>query len=161
MSACVCLCLPVSACVCLCLPVSACVCLCVYLCVWLLSHSLCSLIQGTVREPGEFYQKIEGNAGAWGKAVATIDASAARAFADRWCLNSHEYKKEYAEEAGADAFRKVVNVEDSHSMILVFLARLPSPCVCDLADLAEGARQLLPHRVRAHGRLCKRVRRCC
>ena len=61
------------------------------MCVWLLSHSLRSLIQGTVREPVEFYQKVEGNAGAWGKAVATNDASAARVFADRWCLNSHEH----------------------------------------------------------------------
>ena len=44
--------------------------------------------QGTVREPVEFYQKVEGNAGAWGKAVATIDASAVRVFADRWALRS-------------------------------------------------------------------------
>jgi len=95
--------------------------------VWLLSHSLRSLIQGTVREPVEFYQKVEGNTGAWGKAVATIDASAARVFADRWCQNSHEHKKNYVEGVGADAIRKVVHMKDSHSMLYVSLVRLPSP----------------------------------
>jgi len=96
-------------------------------CVWLLSHSLRSLIQGTVREPVEFYQKVEGNAGAWGKAVATIDASAARVLANRWCLNRHENRKNYVERVGADALRKVVHMKDSHSLIFVFLLRLPSP----------------------------------
>jgi len=97
------------------------------LCVWLLSHSLRLLIQGTVREPVEFYQKNEGNAGAWGKAVATIDASAARVFADRWCQNSHEHMKNNVEKDGADALLKVVRMKDSHSMLLVFLLRLPRP----------------------------------
>ena len=97
------------------------------MCVWLLSHSLRSLIQGTVGEPVEFYQKVEGNAGAWGKAVATVDASAARVFADRWCQNSHEYKKDHIDCYGADALRKVVHIKDSRSMLLVFLLHLPSP----------------------------------
>jgi len=95
--------------------------------VWLLSHSFRSLVQGTVREPVEFYEKVEGNAGAWGKAVAIIDASAARFFADRWCQNSHEHKKKDVEKQGANAFRKVVHTEDSHSMIYLTLVRLPSP----------------------------------
>ena len=95
--------------------------------MWLLSHSLRSLVQGTVREPMEFYQKVEGNAGAWGKVVATIDASAARVFVDSWCQNSHENWKNHVEEAGADALRKVVHVEDSRSMFFVNLLRLPSP----------------------------------
>ena len=96
-------------------------------CVWLLSHSLLSLIQGTVRVPVEFYQKAKGNAGAWGKAVATIDASAARVFADRWCQNSHEHNKRHVEDAGADSFRKMVRIKDSHSLLLVFITRLPNP----------------------------------
>jgi len=96
-------------------------------CVWLLSHSLRSLVQGTVREPVEFYQKIEGNAGAWGKAVATIDASAARVFADRWCQNSHEYRKKLVDNVGPDALRKVILMEDSHSMLYVNLEKLPTP----------------------------------
>jgi len=95
--------------------------------VWLLSHSLRSLVQGTVREPVASYQKVEGNAGAWAKVVATIDASAARVFADRWCQNSHEHKKWDVESAGADALREVVHINDSHSMLFVFLIRLPSP----------------------------------
>ena len=41
-----------------------------------------------------------------------------------WCQNSHEHKKE---SVGADAFRKVVHIKDSHSMIFVNLLRLPSP----------------------------------
>jgi len=103
------------------------VCVCVCVCVWLLSHLLRSLIQGTVREPVEFYQKIEGNAGAWGKAVATIDASSARVFADRLCLNSHEHKKDHVDYYGADALRKAVHMEDSHSVLFVNLVRFPSP----------------------------------
>jgi len=95
--------------------------------VWLLSHSVRSLIQGTVREPVEFYQKVEGNAGLWGKAVSTIDASAARVFADMWCKNSHENRKNYVEKQGPDALSKAVHMEDSHSMLLVNLVRLPSP----------------------------------
>ena len=75
----------------------------------------------------KFYQKIEGNAGAWGKVVATIDASAARVFADRWCQNSHEHKKVYVDYYGADVLYKVVHIKDSHSMIFVNLLRLPSP----------------------------------
>jgi len=78
-------------------------------------------------EPVEFYQKVEGNAGAWGKAVANIDASAARVFADRWCLNSHEHKKKDFDHSGADTLRKAVHIEDSHSMIYVFILCLPSP----------------------------------
>ena len=97
------------------------------MCAWLLSLSLRSLIQGTVREPLEFYQMIEGNACAWGKAVATIDASAARVFADRWCQNSHEYTKRHVEKEGPDALIKVIYTEDSHSMLYVNLVRLTSP----------------------------------
>jgi len=100
--------------------------ICARVCVfsWLLSHKLGSLIQGTVLQPVEFYQKVEGNGGAWGKAVATIDASVARVFADMWCLNSHESMKNYVEKQGPDALRKVVRIEDSHSMIYVNLVRL-------------------------------------
>ena len=101
--------------------------MCVCVCVWLLSHSLHSLFQGTVTEPVEFYQKIEGNAGAWGKAVATIDASAARVFAYRWCLSSHEHKKNHVEGAGTDDIQKVVRMKDSHTMLYVNLVRFPSP----------------------------------
>ena len=92
------------------------------------SLTLYSLVQGTVREPVEFYLKIESNAtGAWGKAVATIDASAARVFALRWCQNSYEHTKRHIEKGGADALLKVVHMKDSHSMIFVNLAKLPSP----------------------------------
>jgi len=93
----------------------------------LLSHSLRSLVQGTVLEPVEFYQKVEGNAGAWGKAVATVDASAARVFADRWCQNSHEHKKKHAEKEGPDTLNEVFHVPNTHSMLLVNLLRLPNP----------------------------------
>ena len=52
-----------------------------------------------------------------GKAVATIDASAARVFADWWCQNSHEHKKDHVEKEGPDAFHKVVFMKDSHNML--------------------------------------------
>ena len=75
----------------------------------------------------EFYQKVEGNAGAWGKAIATIDASAVRVFADRWCQNSHEHKTTNVEKQRPDTLRKVIHMKDSHSMLFVNLLQLPSP----------------------------------
>ena len=86
-----------------------------------------SLIQGTVLEPLEFYQKIEGNAGAWGKVVATIDASAARVFAERWMLNSYEKNMKHVEKEGLDALYKVVHIPNTHSMLVKNLVRFPSP----------------------------------
>jgi len=47
-------------------------------------------IKGTVREPVSYFEKIEGTAGAWGKAVATVDVSAVRLFAENWLLDSYE-----------------------------------------------------------------------
>jgi len=107
--------------VCLCACVRACV-RCV--CLWLLSHSLRSLVQGTVREPVEFYQKFESNAGAWGKAVATIDASAVRVFADKWCLDSFAQGRKHVKEEGSDALFSVVRVPNSRSMLYVNLVRI-------------------------------------
>jgi len=78
-------------------------------------------------EPLEFYQKIENNAGGWGKAVATIDASAARLFADCWCLDSYEFRMDYVKESGPDALREIVHIPNTHSMLVVNLLRLPSP----------------------------------
>jgi len=100
---------------------------CLYLCVWLFSHSLRSLVQGTIKEPVEYYQKVEGNAGVWGKAVATIDASAARVFADCWCLDSYEFGKDYVKESGPDALREIIRIPNTHSILVVNLLRFPSP----------------------------------
>jgi len=88
--------------------------------------TLASLAQGTVLEPVEFFQKSENNAGAWGKAVATIDASAARVFAGVWCLNSHGAKREYSDYYGSNnALRRVIHIRpNSHSMIYVNLVPL-------------------------------------
>ena len=83
--------------------------------------------QGTVLEPVSYYEKVEGNAGAWGKAVATVDVSATRMMADRWCLNSYENKKSHVERQGADALREVAQTKDSHSMLSVVLVRFPNP----------------------------------
>ena len=48
-------------------------------------------------------------------------------FADRWCLNSHEHLNKYVKKEGPDAIRQVIHMEDSRSMLCVFLVRLPSP----------------------------------
>ena len=90
------------------------------------SHTHIFLTQGTVRESISYFQNLQSNAGAWGKAVATIDASAARVFADRWCQHTHEHGKKHVERQGQDALRKVVQV-DSRSMLYANLVRLPSP----------------------------------
>ena len=84
-------------------------------------------VQGTVRAPVSYYQKVESTQREWGKAVATIDVSAARAFADCWCLDSYEFRMDYTKRSGSDALRKVVHIPNSHSMLVVNFVRFPSP----------------------------------
>ena len=79
-------------------------------------------IKGTVREPVEYFQMIESDKGVWRKAVATVDASAARVFADRWCRNTYEHGEKYA-----GTLDKAIQIPNTHSMLVAFLLRLPNP----------------------------------
>ena len=83
--------------------------------------------QSTVRDTVDYYQRTEGNAVAWGKAVSIADVSAARVLADRFCLRCHEHQTEHFEKEGADSLYRAVYYPNSRSMLLVNLVRLPSP----------------------------------
>ena len=62
-------------------------------------------IPNSVTESVAYYQKIESDAKAWGKAVATIDAPKNEVFAFLWCLDCHERKVEHVKDEGGDAIR--------------------------------------------------------
>ena len=50
-------------------------------------------IPNTVTEPVSYFRKIESDSSAWGKATATVDASATSVFAARWCQSSYANTK--------------------------------------------------------------------
>ena len=81
-------------------------------------------IPNTVRESVSYFKRAEGDASAWGKAVATVDTSAACALACRWCITSYEHVEGYVKDQGAGALRQVIDEDHSHTMLLVHLFRL-------------------------------------
>ena len=81
-------------------------------------------IPNTVRESVSYFKKAEGDTSVWGKAVATVDTSAARALAYRWCVASYENVESNVKIHGPDALRKVIYEDDSHTMLYVNLVRL-------------------------------------
>jgi len=81
-------------------------------------------IPNTVRESVSYFKRADGDASAWGKAVATVDTSAARALAYNWCGASYEHVEGYIKQQGAGALRKVIYEDDSHTMLYVNFIRL-------------------------------------
>ena len=81
-------------------------------------------IPNTVRESVSYFKRAEGDASVWGKAVATVDTSAARAFAYRWCLASYEHVEGHVKSQGQGTLRKVIYENDSHAMLFVVLVRV-------------------------------------
>jgi len=81
-------------------------------------------IPNTVRESVSYFKRAEGDASAWGKAVATVDTSAARAFAYNWCVTSYENVERFVKKEGTSALRKLTDEEDSRTMLIVHLVRL-------------------------------------
>jgi len=117
-------------------------------------------IPNTVTKSVSYFRKIESDSSAWGKATATVDASAAGVFAARWCQSSYANSKSHTdlgEKAGyvccclragvppppsntrfarlcvegANSLRRVAFEPHSRSMLLVFLVRLSSSLVSD------------------------------
>ena len=88
------------------------------------SSKLWLTIPNTIAEPLSFSQKIDSDSTAWGKAVATIDASAVTVFSYIWNQQSYEHINYTAAEEGAAALRKVIFIPNSRSMLYVNLVNL-------------------------------------
>jgi hypothetical protein len=83
-----------------------------------------SRLPGTVLDSIEFYQRIESGESGWGKAVLTVDTSAARAFAWLWCLETYERTADYANTDGPDTFHATLAVRNSHSKLHASLVHI-------------------------------------
>ena len=81
-------------------------------------------IPNTVHESVSYFKRAEGDASAWGKAVATVDTSAARALAYNWCLGVYGRVESNAGEQAPSDLRKVIHENDSRTMIFMNLFRL-------------------------------------
>jgi len=76
-------------------------------------------VPNTIASPVAYFQKIDSDSSAWGKAVAIIDASHTHVFSYLWNRQSFEHVNSNAHEEGADALNKVVFPTESHSMLRV------------------------------------------
>jgi len=80
-------------------------------------------VPNTIASPVACFQKIgfndmsDGDSSAWGKAVATVDASHTRVFSYIWNQHSYEQMNRHADKEGAGALNKIVFPPDSHSML--------------------------------------------
>ena len=79
-------------------------------------------IAGTVRESVGYWKKTENN-DIWGKSVANVDAPASHVFANFFCLDSYESTLNHVKKEGKGAFRKVVMIPESHSMLQTSVVR--------------------------------------
>jgi len=85
-----------------------------------------SRIPHTVNELASYFQKRDNTAGsgsAWGKVIATVDASATRVFSYLFCLDTFQRSRE-VDNADKNYLRRVVTLPDSHSMLYVSLIHL-------------------------------------
>jgi hypothetical protein len=71
-----------------------------------------------------YYQKDARGDSAWGLGVVTVDAPAHRVFGWLWCVNTPERINDQIDSEGIGAFRKSIDIPNSHSMILSFLVSL-------------------------------------
>jgi len=71
----------------------------------------------TIASPVAYFQKIDNDSSAWGKAVAIVDASHTHVFSYLWNLHSFEHMNRHAEREGQGALNKVVFPPESHSML--------------------------------------------
>jgi len=84
-------------------------------------------VPNTIASPVAYFQKIgfndmsDGDSSAWGKAVATVDASHTRVFSYIWNQNTYEHMNRHADKEGPYALNKVVFPPDSHSMLRAFV----------------------------------------
>jgi hypothetical protein len=78
-------------------------------------------IKGTVQSSVSYFEKKMSGHSAIGKAVAIVDTSAERCFAWLWNVDLYERNATFFKEEGDRAFRKVIEIPNSHSMISGFL----------------------------------------
>ena len=84
-------------------------------------------VPNTIASPFAYFQKIgfddmsDGDSSAWGKAVATVDASHTRVFSYLWNQHSYEHVNRHAAKEGIDAPNNIVFSPDSHSMLRAFV----------------------------------------
>jgi len=83
-----------------------------------------SRVPNTIASPVAYFQKIDDDSSAWGKAVATVDASHTRVFSYLWNQRSYDHMNHNADKEGADALNKFVFPPDSHSMLRVNIVNL-------------------------------------
>ena len=81
-------------------------------------------IRNTITSPVAYFQKIDDDSSAWGKAVATVDASHTGVFSYIWNQHSYEHTNRNADKEGTDALNKVVFPPDSHSMLNAFVVNV-------------------------------------
>jgi len=79
-------------------------------------------LPNTIASPVAYFQNFDDDSSAWGKAVATVDASHTHVFSYLWNLHSHEHRNRNADKEGADALYKVVFPPNSHSMLRMNIA---------------------------------------
>jgi len=89
-----------------------------------LQQSKWSRVPGTVRSSVHYFQKIESDARAWGKAVATVDAPAATVLSYIYCLDSYENMNIFLKREGSSSRRKVLRVPSSRSLLTLFERKL-------------------------------------
>ena len=82
-----------------------------------------------VQDSVSYFQKIEGDsssldASAFGKAVATIDASALYVLSFLWALDNYDKAIEHVKREGPSALSKCLVISDSHSIIYINLVHL-------------------------------------
>jgi len=72
-------------------------------------------IPKTITSLTSYFQIVDSDSSAWGKAVATIDASHTHFFSYLWNQHSYQHTNRHVEREGPDALSKVVFVPDSHT----------------------------------------------
>ena len=81
-------------------------------------------IPKSINDPVSYFQKIGNDSSAWGKAVATVDTTAARAFAWLYCLQTNSRMRQFVTEEGVGALRRIIPLENERGMIYVTTFRL-------------------------------------
>jgi len=75
-------------------------------------------IKGTIASSVAYFQKLDSDSSAWGKAVAAVDASHTHVFSYLWNWHSYEHMESYITREGPDALRKTIFVPDSRSILV-------------------------------------------
>jgi len=78
-----------------------------------------SRVSNSIASPVAYFQKIGSDSSAFGKAVATVDASHTRVFSYLWNQHSYGHMNRNADKEGTNTLNKFVFPPNSHSMLRV------------------------------------------